>query len=104
MSLLSSMSIPRPTTARTLAIRIGLCTSLALSALAAAPLAHAAAAKKESSADSSASRTAKKKKTSVKIKHHRSASEESPQERDKRLSRECKGAPNAGGCLGYAKP
>ncbi len=31
-----------------------------------------------------------------------SSSEESPQARDKRLLRECKGRPNAGACLGYA--
>lgn len=32
----------------------------------------------------------------------RSGSEESTAERDRRLSRECKGLPNAGACLGYA--
>ena len=29
-------------------------------------------------------------------------SAESPQQRDQRLKRECKGRPNAGACLGYA--
>lgn len=29
-------------------------------------------------------------------------SEESPAERDRRLTRECKGRPNAGACMGYA--
>ena len=32
------------------------------------------------------------------------ASGESSKERDKRLKRECKGRPNSGVCLGYAKP
>ncbi|RQO82049.1 hypothetical protein DBV10_10260 [Acidovorax sp. FJL06] len=39
-----------------------------------------------------------------KAKHQRSPSEESTAERDRRLLRECKGIPNAGACLGYAKP
>ena len=34
----------------------------------------------------------------------RSSSEETPAERDRRLSRECRGRPNAGACLGYARP
>lgn len=29
---------------------------------------------------------------------------ETQSQRDKRLKRECKGKPNAGACLGYAKP
>lgn len=29
---------------------------------------------------------------------------ETPAQRDKRLLRECRGRPNAGACLGYAKP
>jgi hypothetical protein len=33
-----------------------------------------------------------------------SPSAETPAQRDKRLTRECKGRPNAGVCLGYAKP
>ena len=44
-----------------------------------------------------------KKKGSLKIKHQRSPSEETTAERDRRLKRECKGAPNAGACLGYAR-
>lgn len=44
-----------------------------------------------------------KKKGSVKVKHHRSPSEESAAERDRRLYRECKGRPNAGACQGYAQ-
>lgn len=31
------------------------------------------------------------------------SSAETPAERDKRLRRECKGRPNAGACLGYAR-
>lgn len=34
----------------------------------------------------------------------RSSSEETRAERDRRLSRECRGRPNAGACLGYAQP
>lgn len=45
-----------------------------------------------------------KKKGSTKVKQQRSSSEESRAERDRRLSRECKGLPNAGACLGYARP
>ena len=44
-----------------------------------------------------------KKKGGLKIKHQRSPSEETSAERDRRLSRECKGAPNAGACLGYTR-
>ncbi len=44
-----------------------------------------------------------KKKGSVKIKHQRSASEESTAERERRLYRECKGRPNAGACLGFTQ-
>ncbi len=44
-----------------------------------------------------------KKKGSLKIKHQRSPSEETSAERDRRLTRECKGAPNAGACLGYTR-
>lgn len=50
--------------------------------------------------------------TSAKIGHHCHASRagnvgasgESSKERDRRLKRECKGRPNSGVCLGYAKP
>ena len=44
-----------------------------------------------------------KKKGGLKIKHQRSPSEETSVERDRRLTRECKGAPNAGACLGYTR-
>jgi hypothetical protein len=36
-------------------------------------------------------------------KHVKSSSEESATQRDKRLMRECRGRPNAGACLGYAR-
>lgn len=39
-----------------------------------------------------------------KVKHQRSSTEETTAARDRRLHRECKGRPNAGACLGYAKP
>ena len=58
-----------------------------------------ALAKRKSSAKAT---TASPKQT--KVKHQRSSSEESTAERDRRLYRECKGLPNAGACLGYAKP
>ncbi|WP_425333217.1 hypothetical protein [Acidovorax temperans] len=46
------------------------------------------------------------KKTSPTVKHKvlKSPSEETSAQRDRRLTRECKGRPNAGACLGYAKP
>ena len=36
-------------------------------------------------------------------RHVKSSSEESATQRDKRLMRECRGRPNAGACLGYAR-
>ncbi len=36
------------------------------------------------------------------VKFHKAPSEESPAARARRLTRECKGRPNAGMCLGYA--
>ena len=44
-----------------------------------------------------------KKRSVNKITYQRSSSEESRAERDRRLYRECKGLPNAGACLGYAR-
>ena len=43
----------------------------------------------------------KKKKKSAHVKYDK-GSAESTAERDRRLTRECKGRPNAGACLGYA--
>ena len=43
------------------------------------------------------------KKHPRKITYHRSASEESPAERDRRMHRECKGMHNAGACRGYTR-
>ncbi|WP_236749265.1 hypothetical protein [Acidovorax carolinensis] len=62
----------------------------------------AQAAAQKNAAEKSASAPTKKK-GSVKVKHQRSASEESTAERDRRLYRECKGLPNAGACLGYTR-
>lgn len=39
-----------------------------------------------------------------KILHLPSPSDESTAQRDRRLTRECRGRPNAGACLGYALP
>jgi len=36
------------------------------------------------------------------IVHLPSPSQEGPEQRDRRLARECRGLPNAGACLGYA--
>lgn len=43
----------------------------------------------------------KKKKKSGSVKYDK-GSAETTAERDRRLTRECKGRPNAGACLGYA--
>lgn len=43
-------------------------------------------------------------KQGTRVTFHNSPSAESNVERDRRLTRECKGRPNAGACLGYAKP
>ena len=44
-----------------------------------------------------------KRKAPSKVTFHKAPSEESPQARDKRLKRECKGRPNAGMCAGYTR-
>lgn len=77
-----------------------LCTCMALSMLVISDSAQAA--RKTKSTETVASAPTKKK-GSVKVKHQRSASEESTAERDRRLYRECKGLPNAGACLGYTQ-
>lgn len=77
-----------------------LCACMALSLLVISDSAQAARQKK--GADPAAGAPTKKK-GSVKVKHQRSASEESTAERDRRLYRECKGLPNAGACLGYTR-
>ncbi|MOA20965.1 hypothetical protein D3C78_1414400 [compost metagenome] len=38
-----------------------------------------------------------------KARHQAQGSAETPAQRDKRLLRECRGRPNAGACLGYAR-
>lgn len=48
--------------------------------------------------------TFKRQSNRIKIQNTRSSSEETSVERDKRLSRECRGRPNSGACLGYARP
>ena len=44
-----------------------------------------------------------KKKGVSKVTYQRSASEETPAQRDKRMYRECKGMHNAGACRGYTR-
>lgn len=61
---------------------------------------HAAFAKRKGGAKAAAHAASHKHK----VKSQRSPSEESAAERDRRLYRECQGLPNAGACLGYAKP
>ncbi len=43
------------------------------------------------------------RKPPAKVTFHKAPSEESPQAREKRLKRECKGRPNAGMCAGYTR-
>lgn len=54
-------------------------------------------------ADASAAQGAKRKKGGqrVRVPKQRSSSDESPEQRDKRLYRECQGRHNAGACAGY---
>jgi hypothetical protein len=47
---------------------------------------------------------AQKNRLIIKHQAQKSPSEESSAKRDRRLLRECKGRPNAGACLGYARP
>ncbi len=44
-----------------------------------------------------------KRKPPSKVTFHKAPSEESPQAREKRLKRECKGRPNAGMCAGFTR-
>lgn len=59
-------------------------------------------AKRKSNAQNNA-QADKPRKGVSKITYHRSPSEETPAQRDKRLYRECKGRHNAGACLGYTR-
>ena len=43
------------------------------------------------------------KKRAVKVKPMQNNSGETTAERERRLTRECRGMPNAGACLGYAR-
>ena len=49
-------------------------------------------------------KTPTKPRNSSKTTTLRSPSEETRSERDRRLTRECRGRPNAGACMGYARP
>jgi len=77
-----------------------LCAGVFLGLLTIPGKAHAARKKADNVTVTS---TSAKKKGAIKIKHQRSASEESTAERDRRLYRECQGLPNAGACLGYTR-
>ena len=74
------------------------CACIAVALMAAPDSAHAARKKK---ADDATTSQPTKTSGTVKVKHQRSASEESTAERERRLYRECRGRPNAGACLGY---
>jgi hypothetical protein len=91
----------RHTLLRRCTASIVLCACMALGLTVIAPNAQAAPHKKTTEPAAGAPA---KKKGSTKVKQQRSSSEESRAERDRRLSRECKGLPNAGACLGYARP
>jgi hypothetical protein len=56
--------------------------------------------------DTSAAQGAKRKKGGqrVRVPTQRSSSEESSEQRDKRMYRECQGRHNAGACAGYTRP
>ncbi|MEJ5030132.1 MULTISPECIES: hypothetical protein [unclassified Comamonas] len=73
---------------------------LLLAAMAMPPESAWAARKKNTEATQASKKPAKAR---VKVKRQRSSSAETLAERDRRLLRECKGLPNAGACLGYAK-
>ncbi|MEJ5125374.1 hypothetical protein WH367_04895 [Comamonas sp. MYb21] len=73
---------------------------LLLAAMAMPPESAWAARKKKTEATQASKKPAKAR---VKVKRQRSSSAETLAERDRRLLRECKGLPNAGACLGYAK-
>lgn len=53
---------------------------------------------------SSQTHTTGARKGSGKGMHRSNSSEESAKDRERRLERECRGRPNAGACLGYARP
>ena len=54
-------------------------------------------------AKAKASHSGSKKSKGSKVKPQQNNSQESTAERDRRLSRECQGMPNAGACLGYTR-
>jgi hypothetical protein len=81
-------------------VLVGLCVTAGMLTLPA----HAYSTGSKTNSTQQTTDTKAKKKGSIKVKHQRSSSEESPRDRDRRLTRECRGAPNAGACLGYARP
>ncbi|MCZ2102885.1 MAG: hypothetical protein LC137_00720 [Burkholderiales bacterium] len=74
--------------------------TLALGGLLLAP-ATGAASKNQQAATATHATPAKKR--SGKVKPSQNNSGETTAERERRLYRECKGMPNAGACLGYAR-
>lgn len=82
------------------ALRALLCAGIAL--LLTAHPSPSWAKGKSSHASTTEAAPAKKKGVS-KVTYQRSASEETPAQRDKRMYRECKGMHNAGACRGYTR-
>ncbi|MBN9370202.1 hypothetical protein JNX00_01040 [Hydrogenophaga sp. YM1] len=74
------------------------CWVLAMALLAAG---GALAAKKPKAAQDPDAPTAARRAPG-KLTVHKAPSDESPAERARRLTRECRGRPNAGACLGFA--
>jgi len=71
-----------------------------------APLRPASAASSAAQSGESTTTTPSKKTRHSRVvrpKVEKSGSGESTAERDRRLKRECRGMPNAGACLGYAR-
>ncbi|MDR0225629.1 MAG: hypothetical protein LBI66_04360 [Burkholderiaceae bacterium] len=84
----------KPLRLRRRAIRPLLCTLLYTAALAIAPVATGAQKGTKPTRGSQ----------QVRVLPQKGGSEENQAERDKRLTRECRGRPNAGACAGYALP
>lgn len=89
----------RPTRQRLLQ---GLALAMITSAL--LTLAPTAQAAKKSKKSPDASHQVAKKHNAKKVKPSQNHSGETTAERERRLTRECRGMPNAGACLGYARP
>jgi hypothetical protein len=79
------------------------CALLCLAALCLALPAHAASPEAEPPA---AAKAGKRKKPGqrVRVQPQRNCCAETPEQRDRRMYRECQGMHNAGACAGYTRP